>query len=141
MMPLARKIAAVSIRLVMRTEFTIQLSPVKVCVAVGVVFAVFLIGFNVFYTPSEDPLEIVMVSEVSKGEEIEVSGIENGQVNINIANAETLANYLDGIGTVLAQRIVDYRMEHGNFESIEDLKNVKGIGNAVFEKIRDKICT
>ncbi len=125
----------------MRTEFTIQLSPVKVCVAVGVVFAVFLIGFNVFYTPSEDPLEIVMVSEVSKGEEIEVSGIENGQVNINIANAETLANYLDGIGTVLAQRIVDYRMEHGNFESIEDLKNVKGIGNAVFEKIRDKICT
>lgn len=131
---------AVSIRLVMRTEFTVQLSPVKVCIAIGVVFAVFLIGFNVFYTVSESPLEIVVVSESPENHTEEVSEIENGQVNINTADVETLSSYLDGIGTVLAQRIVDYRVEHGNFESIEDLKNVKGIGNTIFSKIQDKIC-
>ncbi|MGN0537559.1 MAG: ComEA family DNA-binding protein [Acutalibacteraceae bacterium] len=124
----------------MRTEFTVQLSPVKVCIAIGVLFAVFLIGFNVFYTASEKSLEIVTVSEIPESHTEEVSGMENGQVNINTADAETLATYLKGIGTVLAQRIVDYRAEHGNFESIEDLKNVKGIGNAIFSKIKDKIC-
>lgn len=130
----------VSIRLVMRTEFTVQLSPVRVCIAVGVLFAVFLIGFNVFYTSSESPLEIVVVSESSESYTTKVSGIENGQVNINTADVETLSSNLDGIGTVLAQRIVDYRAAHGDFESIEDLKNVQGIGNAIFSKIQDKIC-
>ena len=44
-----------------------------------------------------------------------------------------------GIGETLAQRIIDYRNEHGPFQQIEDLKKVEGIGAATFEKLKDNI--
>ena len=47
---------------------------------------------------------------------------------------------LEGIGPSTAQKIIDYRNEHGLFQSLEELMNVKGIGQARFEKIRDQIC-
>ncbi len=46
---------------------------------------------------------------------------------------------LPGIGKVLAQRIVDYRNEHGTFKTIEDLLKVSGIGEVTFDKIKDYI--
>lgn len=49
-------------------------------------------------------------------------------VNINQADAETISESLNGIGPKKAQAIVQYRTEHGNFESLKDLENVKGIG-------------
>lgn len=60
-------------------------------------------------------------------------------VNINTAGIEELME-LDGIGEVIAQRIIDYRNEHGKFTSIEEIKNVSGIGDTKFEKIKDRIC-
>lgn len=60
-------------------------------------------------------------------------------VNINTAGVEELME-LDGIGEVIAQRIIDYRNEHGKFTSIEEIKNVSGIGDTKFEKIKDRIC-
>jgi comEA protein len=67
-----------------------------------------------------------------------VPSVTNGKININSATAEELAA-LPGIGTVLAQRIVDYRSEHGLFRSAEDLSNVKGIGAKKLESIRQYI--
>lgn len=61
-------------------------------------------------------------------------------ININTATKEDL-DTLPGIGPATAQKIIDYRQEHGNFSSIEDIKNVKGIGEAKFNKMQDKICT
>lgn len=49
-------------------------------------------------------------------------------VNINQADAETISESLSGIGPKKAQAIVQYRTEHGNFESLKDLENVSGIG-------------
>ena len=49
-------------------------------------------------------------------------------ININSANADDLTA-LPGIGAVLAQRIVDYRQQHGPFETLEDLSGVEGIGS------------
>ena len=49
-------------------------------------------------------------------------------VNINDANAETLAAALEGIGLTRAQAIVDYRMQFGRFYSAEELSAVRGIG-------------
>lgn len=69
-------------------------------------------------------------------------GAEQGtpvEVNINTAEAEELDKYLDGVGKAKAQAIVDYRNSNGAFEAIEDLKAVKGIGNAIVEKNRDRI--
>jgi competence protein ComEA len=60
------------------------------------------------------------------------------KVNINTAEVWLLGS-LPGIGETLAQRIVDYRIVNGYFQSIDDLKQVDGIGASVFEKIKDKI--
>lgn len=59
-------------------------------------------------------------------------------LNINKANATEL-QMLPGIGQVLADRIIEYRMEKGNFNTVEDLKNVSGIGDKKFEDIKEKI--
>ena len=61
-------------------------------------------------------------------------------VNINTAGADELES-LPGIGPVLAQRIVDYRTEHGPFRSAEELTQVEGIGRATMESIQDHIIT
>ncbi|KIN12301.1 ComEA family DNA-binding protein [Vibrio mytili] len=60
-------------------------------------------------------------------------------VNVNTASAEEIASLLKGIGDSKAQSIVDYRNEHGPFEAISDLTNVKGIGAATIEKNQGRI--
>ena len=66
---------------------------------------------------------------------------ENGQetkVNINTANKEKLET-LPGIGEATAQKIIDYRAANGKFKTIEEIKNVSGIGDAKFDNLKDKI--
>ena len=62
-----------------------------------------------------------------------------GPVNVNTADAATLAAELDGIGPAKAQAIVDYRTEHGPFRAAEDLLKVQGIGARVLEQNRANI--
>ncbi len=59
-------------------------------------------------------------------------------VNINTALEKELAS-LDGIGPALAAEIVKYRLQNGNFYTIEDITEVKGIGPAKFERIKGRI--
>lgn len=59
-------------------------------------------------------------------------------VNLNSADINELQK-LVGIGPSMAQKILDYREENGYFNSIEEIKNVSGIGEAKFEKIKDNI--
>lgn len=63
----------------------------------------------------------------------------SGPVNINTAGAEEL-DTLPGIGPSMAKRIIEFRETEGAFTAIEDIKKVKGIGEAKFEKMKDKIC-
>lgn len=60
------------------------------------------------------------------------------KTNINKDNEEGLQS-VNGIGSTIAKAIVQYRNTSGNFKRIEDLKNVSGIGNATFEKIKDYV--
>ena len=65
--------------------------------------------------------------------------IENTNlININRANIMELKE-LPGIGDVLAGRIIEYRNEKGGFKSIEEIKNVSGIGDKKFSDIKDKV--
>ena len=61
-----------------------------------------------------------------------------GKIDINQATAEDFA-MLNGIGSVIAERIVAYRTENGPFKTIEDIKNVTGIGDVRFNQIKDYI--
>lgn len=62
----------------------------------------------------------------------------NNLVNINTATIEELLT-LSGIGESKAKSIIEYRSNNGSFKTIDDLKNVSGIGDALFNKIKDKI--
>lgn len=62
----------------------------------------------------------------------------SGLININTADLETLVT-LPGIGDILGQRIIDYRAEYGSFLCIEDIMNVSGIKESVYEQIKDLI--
>jgi competence protein ComEA len=101
--------------------------------------------------PGADLSTINLARIVSDGEQIYVdsastsksygSGKKNvrvGPVNLNRATKSQLDS-LDGIGPVIAQRIIDYRKVNGPFLTIEDIQKVSGIGTAKFAQIKSKI--
>lgn len=67
------------------------------------------------------------------------NGGSGEMVNINTADEKAL-DTLPGIGPAMAKRIIEYRETEGLFQSIEDIKKIRGIGDAKFEKLKDKIC-
>ena len=59
-----------------------------------------------------------------------------GAVDINSADKETLMS-LSGIGEAFAERIIDYREENGGFKTVQELTNIRGIGQTLVEKNKD----
>jgi competence protein ComEA len=66
------------------------------------------------------------------------AGGPGGAVNLNTANQAVLEE-LPGVGPVLAQRIIDWRSEHGRFTSVDELAEVSGIGEKMFAALQDKV--
>lgn len=62
-----------------------------------------------------------------------------GPVNVNTADATTIAKELDGIGPAKAQAIVEYRQKNGPFKTPEDLLKVEGIGDKVLDQNKGNI--
>ena len=62
-----------------------------------------------------------------------------GPVNINAADAPTLAHELRGIGPVKAQAIVEYRQKHGAFRTVDELAQVKGISQKLIDRNRSDL--
>jgi competence protein ComEA len=60
------------------------------------------------------------------------------KININAAALDELQK-LPGIGPKIAQRIIDYRKQNGNFKKVEDLMKVRGIGEKTFLKMKDQL--
>lgn len=65
-------------------------------------------------------------------------GSDSKKININTASKEELDS-IPGVGPSTADKILDYRKEKGKFKSIEELKNVSGIGDKKFEKMKNNI--
>jgi competence protein ComEA len=103
--------------------------------------------------PGGDISRLNLAAPLSDGQEVRVATLAptpapgtppataedaSGKINLNTATRGELES-LPGIGPVLAQRIIDYREEHGPFQSVDELLNVDGIGPALLEKIRDLV--
>lgn len=87
--------------------------------------------------------ELVVIGNINDKENMnmieESSEAEyDGLININSANLEELKK-ISGVGDVKAQSIIEYREKNGGFKSIDEIKNIDGIGEKTFEKIKDKI--
>ena len=67
-----------------------------------------------------------------------ILGASKSIIRINSASLEEL-DKLDGVGPSIAQRIIDYRTTNGGFKSVEEIKLVPGIGDKMFEKIKNEI--
>lgn len=103
------------------------------------------------FAPDADREQINLASHLADGQQVRVPRVGEraqvepktplvtaGMVNINQADAATL-DKLEGIGPATAEAIVEYRTSSGPFKRIEDLQEVKGIGPALFSKIKDHI--
>ena len=101
------------------------------------------IGENIenddFESSNRDPLQSSTQTIVSSRNSTSSETSSDGQININTASKEQLKT-LPGIGDVTSQKIIDYR-ESTKFSSIEDIKNVSGIGDKKFDAIKSMINT
>lgn len=123
----------------------------KILIIIALILCAGVIFYNAFFIPEISTPTVVYVDKDLNNNESDSqtaenyvssddSAISNGKVNINTATAEEIAENLDGIGETIAQRIVEYREQNGNFSNIEDIKNVSGIGDSKYENIKDSIC-
>ena len=86
---------------------------------------------------------VVVAGDISAGAKavassVAAGGSQGSLVNINTAGVDELMT-LKGVGAKIAQRIVEYREANGPFMSVEDLKNVKGIGEKTLAKNLDRL--
>ena len=111
---------------------------IKALMAAGVlVFAVGVQGARVAPASGKAAVnkENVQASSSAKAEAVPgESDIGATKVSINRASAEQLAQALNGVGLKKAQAIVSYREEYGPFKTLDDLKQVPGMGSALVER-------
>lgn len=90
--------------------------------------------YNTSNNNSKNDLEKNNQATQSKNETV----LQPNSININQATSDELVK-LPGIGASKATKIIDYRNQNGLFKTIDEIKNVKGIGNSIFEKIKSYI--
>ena len=72
------------------------------------------------------------------GVDAAAGGSEAGPISLNTATADQL-DELEGVGPATAQKILDWRREHGGFKSVDDLQRISGIGPKRFEALKDNV--
>ncbi|MBF0814018.1 MULTISPECIES: helix-hairpin-helix domain-containing protein [Staphylococcus] len=105
-----------------------------------------LLDQKVIYIPQKGETAVASTNDSSKSNnhqqdqtlalKTELNDRQEGKINLNSAS-ETQLLSVNGIGPTKAKSIIEYREQHGNFESVEQLKEVKGIGSKTLEKISD----
>ena len=107
---------------------------------VTVLFIGIMAGIFIGVRVNRSPVTLSPYEHETTGAATETQGTHftNGKLNINTATAEELSK-LPGIGETYANRIVEYRKEHGLFLSVNDLENVPGIGKKRLESLAEFI--
>lgn len=92
-------------------------------------------GMQIYIPSVEEDEEVLSPTHDLEADQTD---LQSGLVNINTASASELMT-LSGIGESKASAIVEYREINGSFQSVDDIKNVSGIGDGIYEKIKDHI--
>ena len=108
--------------------------PLWIFIGITVIFVCILIGI---FVGRRTAGAYIPVAEAQKAIAEDKAGFD-GQIDINAATSAQL-QLIPGIGPSIAQRIIDYRTENGNFTAIEDLLKIKGIGTKTFEQMKPYI--
>jgi len=113
-----------------------------IILVLGAVFLAFLAGWALRGTTAARPVQVeterVLAASRHEPLSLNAPSESGGKVNINTADAEELQT-LPGIGEKRAEDIVAYREANGPFRIVEELTNVKGIGESVLEGLIDYV--
>lgn len=109
--------------------------PEALLIFMGLIFlsVSILASYLSVYAPLEQ--KVIYVTKEEKENLLKKNETGSVLINLNTATLEELCG-LEGVSTVTAQAIIDYRTDHGRIESIEELKNIKGIGEGKYKSIR-----
>jgi len=128
-------------------------------IIIALILSSFIIFYNAFYIPEANSPAIVYIDKEKYHENNNIDNIQevqevqeetlnkntheeyivnnnNNKININQSSIQELTK-IPGIGPVTAQKIIDYRVKNGLFKEISEIKNIKGIGEKKFERIKD----
>ena len=109
-----------------------------IMIGITCMFLCVLLGIYIGRDTSDNYISVNAAASNANTEQSETSESADGRMDINTASYQQL-QLLPGIGEALAQRIIDYRTEHGDFIAIEDLMKVSGIGEKKFEALKPYI--
>ena len=102
--------------------------------SVFVITLVLFIGSGAVIAQSDTKNKEAAASEEIEGKE----EAKAGKININTANAEQLMQ-IPGVGEGTAANIIDYRNKNGDFKTLDQLKEVQGVGEKKYEKMKDML--
>lgn len=119
-----------------RTESTVKLFPLRAVLAFAAAMAALFLGaaflIAPIYQPGYHPMDAAP-AQIQRNTESEA------RMDLNTATLEDLKT-LPGVGDSKAQAILNYRIAHGGFSSVEELANVSGISADMVNQWKDKIC-
>lgn len=112
---------------------------IKILISTAIAMVAVILCYNAVFVPEMPPISVSVTGETIKSTSESYENTQIEKVNINTADKNTLSENLTGIGPAIAERIISYRNHYGGFKTIDELKNVSGIGEKIFEKIKDNI--
>ena len=112
---------------------------IKILISTAIALAAVILYYNAIFVPKMPPISVSVTGKNIKSPSDSYKSTQVEKVNVNTADENTLSENLTGIGPAIAERIISYRNHYGGFQTIDELKNVKGIGEKIFEKIKDDI--
>ncbi|MDR3178496.1 MAG: helix-hairpin-helix domain-containing protein [Oscillospiraceae bacterium] len=116
----------------------------RILISIACILCSFVIFYNIFFVPEIAAPTVVYIDKNEQTVENrefseEHNEMQNEKININLASEEELSK-LPGIGNQTAKKIIEKRKEINNFKSIENIKEISGIGEKKFERIKNLIC-